>query len=112
MSGRLAQLFGYFVTSSLERDSNRTDMYKASIQIKLRPSILDPQGKATHHALENLGFESVERVRMGKYVEMWIDQESEEDARRVATEACERLLTNPVMEDFEITLEKAATEAA
>lgn len=87
-------------------------MYKASIHIKLRPSILDPQGKATHHALEHLGFESVDRVRMGKYVEMWVDEKTEEDARRVATEACERLLANPVMEDFQITLEKTATEAA
>lgn len=87
-------------------------MYKANIHIRLRPSILDPQGKATHHALENLGFEAVDRVRMGKYVEMWVDADAEEDARRVATEACERLLANPVMEDFDITLEKAATEAA
>ena len=87
-------------------------MYKASIHIKLRPSILDPQGKATHHALENLGFTSVDRVRMGKYVEIWVDEASEEEARRVAVEACERLLANPVMEDFQITLEKVATETA
>ncbi len=87
-------------------------MYKASIHVKLRPSILDPQGKATHHALENLGFESVDRVRIGKYVEMWIDEENEEDARRVANGACERLLANPVMEDFQIKLEKAAPKTA
>lgn len=87
-------------------------MYKATIQITLRPSILDPQGKATHHALENLGFESVESIRMGKHVEMWVNENTEEDARRVAAEACERLLANPVMEDFQIALEKVATEAA
>ncbi len=86
-------------------------MYKANIHIKLRPSILDPQGKAVHHALESLGFDSVESVRMGKYVEMWVDERTEDDARRVATEACERLLANQVMEDFEITLEIAAAEA-
>lgn len=85
-------------------------MYKASIRVKLRPSILDPQGKATHHALENLGFKTVDRVRMGKYVEIWVDEEKKEDARRVATEACERLLANPVMEDFEITLEDVAEQ--
>lgn len=87
-------------------------MYKASIHIKLRPSILDPQGQTTHHALENLGFENVDRVRMGKYVEIWIDATDEEEAERVATEACERLLANPVMEDFEIALEKVTDEAA
>jgi phosphoribosylformylglycinamidine synthase subunit PurS len=83
-------------------------MYKASIHVRLRPSILDPQGKATHHALENLGFESVERVRMGKYIEMWIDEESEEAAARVARQACERLLANSVMEDFDVDLETVA----
>lgn len=83
-------------------------MFKASIHIKLRPSILDPQGKTAHHALEDLGFDSVERVRMGKYVEMWIEEARKEDAERVAREACERLLANPVMEDFEILVEKAA----
>lgn len=87
-------------------------MYKASIQITLRPSILDPQGKATHHALENLGFETIDRVRMGKYVEMWVDAETEEQARTVAADACKQLLANPVMEDFEIRVEKAETEAA
>lgn len=87
-------------------------MYKASIHIKLRPSILDPQGKTTHHALEDLGFSSVSRVRMGKYVEIWVDEDTREAAERVARDACERLLANPVMEDYEITLEKAADEAA
>jgi phosphoribosylformylglycinamidine synthase len=81
-------------------------MFKASIHVKLRPSILDPQGKTAQHALENLGFKSVERVRMGKFVEMWIDEEQEEAAQRVASEACRKLLANPVMEDFEITLQK------
>ena len=52
-------------------------MYKASICITLRSSILDPQGKAVHHALENLGYDAVERVRMGKYVEMWFDVASD-----------------------------------
>lgn len=87
-------------------------MYKASIQVTLRPSILDPQGKTTHHALENLGFDAVERVRMGKFVEMWIDEEAEDVARDVARKACEQLLANPVMEDYEIRLEKAEREVS
>lgn len=83
-------------------------MYKASIHVTLRPSILDPQGKTTHHALENLGFENVERVRIGKYVEMWIDEDTKEAAEAAARDACEKLLANPVMEDFEIHVERAA----
>lgn len=81
-------------------------MYKASVRVTLRPSILDPQGKTTHRALENLGFDGVERVRIGKLVEMWIDERTQEDAERTAQAACERLLANPVMEDFEIFVKK------
>ena len=82
-------------------------MYKASVRITLRPSILDPQGKTTHHALESLGFDGVERVRIGKFVELWIDEPTEEAAERAVRTACERLLANPVMEDFEISMNKA-----
>lgn len=84
-------------------------MYKASINVTLRPSILDPQGKATHHALETLGFTAVESVRMGKFVEMWIAEDTEEKAADVARAACGNLLANPVMEDFSIVLEPVDT---
>ncbi|WP_456427982.1 phosphoribosylformylglycinamidine synthase subunit PurS [Rhodocaloribacter sp.] len=87
-------------------------MYKANIRITLRPSILDPQGKAVHHALKNLGFDTVDQVRMGKYVEMWIETDDEAEADRVAREACEKLLANQVMEDFDITLEPVAAQTA
>ncbi len=86
-------------------------MYKANVRITLRPSILDPQGKAVHHALENLGYDAVERVRMGKYVELWIEAASEEEAARLAREACEKLLANTVMEDYAIALEPLENEA-
>ncbi len=86
-------------------------MYKATISITLRPSILDPEGKTVQHALTNLGHDEVAQVRMGKQAEVWIDAENEEEARRVATEACEKLLANPVTENFDIQLESAAPEA-
>jgi phosphoribosylformylglycinamidine synthase PurS subunit len=82
-------------------------MYKATISISLRPSILDPEGKTVHHALTNLGYDQIDRVRMGKRAEVWIDEEDEETARRVATEACEKLLANPVTENYDIHLEAA-----
>ena len=87
-------------------------MYKAKINVTLRPSILDPQGKAVHHALESLGYGAVEHVRMGKFVEMWIDEQTEEEAAAVARAACEKLLANPVMEDYSIFLEKIEEELA
>ncbi len=86
-------------------------MYKASINITLRQSILDPQGKATQHALQELGYGDITRIRMGKYVELWVDADSESKAETMVTEACEKLLANPVMEDFTFTLEKEAVEA-
>jgi phosphoribosylformylglycinamidine synthase len=85
-------------------------MYKATISITLRPSILDPEGKTVHHALTNLGYDEIDRVRMGKRAEVWIDEEDAEEARRVATEACEKLLSNPVTENFEIDLEPVSEE--
>ena len=81
-------------------------MYLAKIVITLRSSILDPQGKAVHHALENLGMKNAKDIRMGKYVEMKVAGENQDDARRVAEEACKKLLANPVMEDYTFTLEK------
>jgi phosphoribosylformylglycinamidine synthase len=85
-------------------------MYKATISITLRPSILDPEGQTVHHALDNLGYDQIDRVRMGKRAEVWIDEDDEEVARDVAREACEKLLANPVTENFEIDLEPAPAE--
>jgi len=79
-------------------------MFKANITVTLRPSILDPQGKASHHALSELGFDAVSQVRIGKYIEMEIDAQNEGDARAIAEKACQQLLSNPVMEDFHIAV--------
>jgi phosphoribosylformylglycinamidine synthase len=80
-------------------------LYLAKIIITLRSSILDPQGKAVHHALENLGMGSAKDVRMGKYIELKVDEASSEAAKRVTEEACKKLLANPVMEDYSYTVE-------
>jgi phosphoribosylformylglycinamidine synthase PurS subunit len=81
-------------------------LYLAKITITLRSSILDPQGKAVHHALENLGMAKAKEVRMGKYVELKVDGASAEEAKRVTEEACKKLLANPVMEDYSYTIEQ------
>lgn len=79
-------------------------MYKARISVTLRSSILDPQGKASQNALTHLGFDNIEQVRIGKYIEMGIEADSAEQAESVARQACEKLLANPVMEDFDISI--------
>ncbi len=80
-------------------------MYKALVNVTLRPSILDPHGKATHHALTQLGFDAVHEVRIGKHIELNIDADNVEKAENLARQACEKLLANPVMEDFTIVIE-------
>ncbi len=82
-------------------------MYKATIFITLRPSILDPKGKASHHALQSLGMSDVRGVRMGKLVEMDVDTETEEEAKVIVTDACNKLLANTVMEDFRFEIKKS-----
>jgi phosphoribosylformylglycinamidine synthase len=79
-------------------------VYKATVRITLRPSILDPQGKAVGHALDSLGYGAVEDVRTGKLVELTIATDDAAEAERVAREAAEKLLANPVMEDFTVTV--------
>ena len=87
-------------------------MFKAHIIIKLRPSILDPQGKAMQNALHDLGQASISQVRAGKHIEMMIDVEASDEARRIATQACEQLLANAVMEDFDIQLVEVSNPQA
>lgn len=79
-------------------------MYKAKVNITLRKSILDPKGKAAHHALQNLGLTNIEDVRIGKLVEMNIEAASKEEAKSLAETACEKLLANEVMEDFTVEI--------
>ncbi|MFN1835687.1 phosphoribosylformylglycinamidine synthase subunit PurS [Balneola sp. MJW-20] len=81
-------------------------MYKAKVYVTLRPSILDPKGKATHHALQNLGLNDIKQVRIGKYIEVDVDAKDETEARSIVETACTKLLANEVMEDFEIELEQ------
>jgi phosphoribosylformylglycinamidine synthase len=81
-------------------------VYLAQITITLRKSILDPQGKAVHHAIESLQMSSIEEVRIGKYIEMKINVNTQDEAKRITEEACKKLLANPVMEDYSYSIEK------
>ncbi len=82
---------------------------QVDIVITLRESILDPKGKASHHALENLGFSDISSVRIGKFIQIDIDTDDPAKAREIATEACEKLLANTVMENYEIRLPDTAS---
>ncbi len=80
--------------------------YKVKIRVTLRPSILDVQGKAVQHALENLGYSTVDAARIGKYIEVTVNEDNNVEAERISEEICQKLLANPVMEDYSIELEE------
>jgi len=77
-----------------------------SVQIKVMPlkELLDPQGKAVMGGLQNLGLNNVNDVRIGKNINLQIEAESSEHAKQIAEEASKKLLANPVMEYFEISV--------
>lgn len=77
-------------------------MYTVEIKVMPLKELLDPQGKAVMGGLQNLGLSGVNDVRIGKNITLQIDADSADKARAVAEEASKKLLSNPVMEYFEI----------
>lgn len=76
--------------------------HRFEVLVQLRPGLLDPQGKAVEGSLPAMGWTNVANVRVGKYIELTVDASSEEDARAQVEEMAQRLLSNPVIEDFQI----------
>ncbi len=72
-----------------------------------RPGILDPQGETIGRALGTLGYSGVTDVRMGRLVSLQIDAPDEASARSSVTEMCERLIANPIIEDFTILIQES-----
>ena len=72
---------------------------KIRVLVSLKPGVLDPQGRAVHHALEGLGFKSVDDVRIGRTVELDVADDTSDAA---LTEMCEKLLANTVIENYQI----------
>ena len=72
------------------------------VYVRLKAGVLDVKGKAIEGGLKSLGFDNVGDVRIGKLVELSITADSEEEARSQADEICQKLLANPVIEDYEI----------
>lgn len=73
---------------------------KAKIYVTLKREVLDPQGDAVRRALGSLGFDAVRDVRIGKLVEIEVDRDDREGVERDVRTMCEKLLANPVIEDF------------
>jgi phosphoribosylformylglycinamidine synthase len=82
--------------------------YEARIDVSHLPGILDPQGTTVEKALPALGYTNVTQVSVGKSIRLVVDAESEDAARAQVDEMCHRLLANPVIEAFTISISELA----
>ncbi|MBW4536636.1 MAG: phosphoribosylformylglycinamidine synthase subunit PurS [Pleurocapsa minor HA4230-MV1] len=83
--------------------------YHARIYVTLRSSVLDPAGTAVESGLKQMGYTEVESVRIGKYIEMQLSANDEEEAKQHLDEMCDRLLANTVIENYRFELTEMAT---
>jgi phosphoribosylformylglycinamidine synthase len=90
----------------MQKDTTVTHRYQAQIYVTLRPSVLDPAGTAVQSGLKHLGYENVEQVRIGKYIEMTLTAASVADAEQQLHHACDQLLANPVIENYRFDLKE------
>lgn len=81
--------------------------FSVLVEVRLRPGIADPAGTTIQRSLPTLGYSNVTGVHVGKAVRFDIDAAGEEDARRQVDDLCRRFLTNPVIEDFAVSLSPA-----
>jgi len=78
---------------------------KAKVYVTLKPSVLDPQGKAIHHSVELLGMENIADVRQGKYFEIALDPSvTKVEAAATAEKIAKGVLANPVIEDYKVEI--------
>ena len=85
-------------------------MYLAKVYVTLKPTVNDPQGLTVLATLRNLGFTAAADVRVGKYLEVRIDNPDRSQAEALVNEMCRELLSNPVIEEYRFDLEEAAYE--
>jgi phosphoribosylformylglycinamidine synthase PurS subunit len=83
---------------------------KAKIYVTLKQSVLDPQGKAIHHALDTMGYRGIDDVRQGKYFELTVDSGLTLDQARAEVERIAKdVLSNPIIEEFRVELDGGGT---
>ena len=75
---------------------------KFSIIVTLKKDVLDPQGKVVQQTLQNMGMDTLQNVRQGKYFEVEIDENNESEAKNKVEDMCKKLLVNLIIEDFKI----------
>ena len=78
--------------------------FRMEILVKPRPGLLDPQGKAIHHALRSLGWTDTQDVSVGKVIYIDLEAEDRDSALEIVQVMCRKILANPVTEDFEVSI--------
>ncbi|MEH1909199.1 MAG: phosphoribosylformylglycinamidine synthase subunit PurS [Nostoc sp.] len=84
--------------------------YLAKIFVTLRPSVLDPAGVAVQSGLQQMGYDNVDQVRIGKYIELTITSTDEKKARQDLDSICNQMLSNPVIENYRFDLIEVETQ--
>jgi len=80
--------------------------FKVKVEVKLKPVVLDPQGKTVLTALHHLGYDNVEDARIGKLIELRIMGSDAGNVKELVDDMCKELLSNPVIEDFVVKVEE------
>ena len=84
--------------------------YRANIYVTLRPSVLDPAGTAVQAGLSHMGYDNVEQVRIGKYIELILIADDEKTAQEQVDRMCDQMLANPVIENYRFDLKEVYVE--
>lgn len=82
--------------------------YIAKIHVTLKEGVLDPQGVAVANSLHSLGYDEVEGVRVGKFTTVTLEASGEANAKKRVDEMCQKLLANPVIEEYSFEIEEVA----
>jgi phosphoribosylformylglycinamidine synthase len=84
-------------------------MYKVKVYVTLKESVLDPQGAAVKNSLNSLNYKEIADIRIGKYMELIVDK-SDRNIDEVINEVCDKLLANPVIENYRYEVEEVVTQ--
>ena len=79
---------------------------KLAVTVTLKKDVLDPQGKVIQQTLQNMGFDTLKSLRQGKYFEVEINENNEEETKKKVEDMCQKLLVNLIIEDYKINLIK------
>ncbi len=89
---------------------NGTTRWRADVFVTLKPVVNDPQGLAIRDGLHMLGYDEVGAVRAGKFIQLWVEGDDSAVAEQRVTEMCNKLLANPVIEQYRFTLEAESAD--